>query len=393
MAKKEEEEVSLFDDLDFAGFDEDEDTFIQKADDKEDDNEDKEDIKKKKTPEKENEFFEVDSDESEEETDTDTKVDEEEQEEKEKDAKHKKDTPSDKNSSSSFLQVLAKSLYEEGVLSSFDEKTEIKKASDFIEIINNEIVTSVEAYKAELPEEIKTLIDVYEEGVPLDKLLNVRSKKIEYSQIAADKLSENEDLMKQLIREDLKNRGYEDDDIKEKLSDIVALDKTEIEAKKALSSLKKKQENDEKTLVESEKKRRDEEIKKRDANIVAMKDAIEKTSEFAGIQLTKQHKQEIFNNLMKPVGELSGRPVNAITKAQAENPAEFQKNLAMAWTLTKGFTDWSSFGKVTKSKTLSELEEAARKTAEKIKPGKVVRGEIDDEDNESPGGFLKNIRL
>lgn len=392
MAEK-EEEVSLFESFDFAGFDDDTEMIsTQKPDDKPDDKNDKE--KKEDTPtasEKDaDEFFEEidDSNKSEEKVDSTKKKDEEVTD----NLKDTKETPSDNNSSSSFLQVLAKSLYEEGVLSSFDENTKIDKATDFINLINNEIVSNVDAYKAELPEEIKTLIDVYEEGVPLNELLNIRSKKIEYSRIDESTLGDNDDVMKQLITDDLIRRGYGEDDIKEKITDIFALDKQETEAKKALMVLKKHQEKAETDLIANEAKRRDDAVKERDANIVKLKESVDKTKEFAGIELTKQHKKEIFDNLMKPVGEINGRPVNAITKSQMENPAEFQKNLAMAWTITKGFTDWSSFGKVSKSKTMTELEEQARKAAEKIRPGTSVKSTVDSDD-ETPGGFLKNIRL
>lgn len=394
MAEK-EEEVSLFESFDFTGFDEDTEMISnkEKPEDEKDDKDkkdDKEDTLSASEKEADEFFEEIDnSDTSKEKVDSTKKKDEEVID----DLKETKETPSDNNSSSSFLQVLAKSLYEEGVLSSFDENTKINKATDFITLINNEIISNVDAYKADLPEEIKTLIEVYEEGVPLNDLLNIRSKKIEYSKIDESKLADNDNVMKQLITDDLTRRGYGEDDIKEKITDIFALDKQETEAKKALVVLKKHQEKLESDLIVTENKRRDDAVKERDANITKLRESVEKTKEFAGIELTKQHKKEIFDNLMKPVAEINGRPVNAITKSQMENPAEFQKNLAMAWTITKGFTDWSSFGKVSKSKTMSELEEQARKAAEKVRPGISVKSTVDEDEDTTPGGFLKNIRL
>lgn len=394
MAKQHEEETSLFESFDFEGFDED--TEFKQVSVEKDETDDDDDSKEKSTDfeeEVDDVFLEtIDDDSSDKKKVTGTKKETTEEEVVEEIDDKKKETPSDNNSSSSFLQVLAKSLYEEGVLSSFDENTKIEKATDFIDLINSEISTNIEAYKNDLPDEIKTLIEVYEEGVPLNELLNLRSKKIEYAKIDADKLESNDDLMKQLIREDMKLRGYDDEEITEEIKDIFALDKQEARAKKALGILKKKQEDDEQTLITSQKARQDEEIKKRDDSIKQIKKSVDDTKEFAGIELSKQHKKEAFDLLMKPVAEVGGRPVNQITKTQMENPVEFQKNLAMAWTLTKGFTDWTIFGKVTKSKAMSELEEAARKAAEKVKPGTTVKSNFDEEDT-TPGSFLKNLRL
>lgn len=390
MAREEEE--SLFEGLDFTGFNEDTE-IVSTRESEETETEDKDKEKKKTTTTAEEDadaFFEQEIDETSSEEIDDTKKPTEE--DKEDSKKDKTGTPSDNNSSSSFLQVLAKSLYEEGVLSSFDDKTEIKQAADFITLVQNEIVSNVESYKNDLPEEIKTLIDVYEEGVPLNELLNIRSKKIEYGRIDESKLGDNEDVMKQLISDDLTRRGYSEEDIKEKIVDIFALDKGEAEAKKALGALKKHQEKAETELIATEAKRRDDAIKQRDASLLELKETVEKTKEFAGIELTKQHKKEIFDSLTKEVANINGRPVNAITKAQLENPADFQRKLAMAFTLTKGFTDWSSFGKVAKSKTMSELEEQARKAAERIKPGVSVKSTIEETDN-TPGGFLKGLKL
>ena len=392
MAGKEEEAL-LFDNLEIVGFGDDTEFISAQESEKKDktDDDDKEKKRTKTTAEEDADvFFEqefsVDSEEKIE--STEKKPNEEDSE----DSKEKKnETPSDQNSSSSFLQVLAKSLYEEGVFSSFDENTKIEKATDFIEMVNNEIVSNVEAYKAELPEEIKTLIDVYEEGVPLNELLNIRSKKIEYGKIDPEKLAGDDDVMKKLISDDLKNRGYDDEEIKEKITDLFALDKQEVEAKKALLNLKKKQVAEEQALVTVTKKAQDDAVKERDNNVINLKNTIEKSTEFAGITLTKQHKKEIFDNLMKGV-DYKGRVVNAITKAQLENPVDFQTKLATAFTLTKGFTDFTSFGKISTSKTMSQLEEQARRAAEKIKPGKSVQTEMEGSDNE-PGSFLKNIRL
>lgn len=392
MATTNEEEKSLFDQFEFIGFDEDSEVIGTTDPVKEIDEEiDEKVTKKEKESDDESdeiEFFE-DDDVS---KDKDTKKEKEEVA-KETDSK-KKETPSDQDSSSSFLQVLAKSLYEEGVLSSFDDKTEIKQATDFIELINKEIIDNVQSYKDDLPEEIKTLIEHYEEGVPLKDLLEVRVAKDEYKRIDPEKLADNEDLMKKLIRADLKIRGYEDDEIDDEIKDIFALDKEEARAKKALLNLQKRQDHAEKEMVETERTRQADEIKKRDDNIKAIRKTVDDTAEFAGITLSKQHKKEAFDMLMKPVAQINGRPVNAITKAQLDNPAEFQTKLALAFSLSKGFTDFSVFGKTAKSKTMVELEEQARKAAEKIKPGTVVKGGLSsEEDDDTPGSFLRGIRL
>jgi len=394
MARKTEEEEMLFESFDFSGFDEDTEMITNlKPEDKDEETKKEKDI----VDDDDNETFfeemdeEIDDKSKKKDKVKDENLDDEDEEIEEVKSK-KKDTPSD-DSSSSFYQVLAKSLYEEGVLSSFDDKTKITEASDLIELIDKEKTVGINNYKNELPEEIKTLIENYEEGVPFDELLSIRSQIQRYDKVSEDKLADDEDLMKQLIKDDLKVRGYDDDEISEEIKDIFALDKQEARAKKALSTLKKKQSDEETALVENQRKQREADIKTQEDNIKKIKKSFDEAKEFAGIELGKKHKKEAFEVLMKPVGEVGGRQVNAITKSQMEDPIEFQKNLALAWSLTGGFKDWSVFGKATKSKTLAELEEKARLAAEKIKPGRVVKGEITDDDDETPGGFLKNIRF
>jgi hypothetical protein len=163
------------------------------------------------------------------------------------DIKQEKETPedaSDKTSSSSPTPVIAfaKVLADEGVLSSFDDETksilEEKGVEGLIELVSFEIQEGVEDYKKQLPQEIKDLIDNYEEGVPFDKILTVKSKQIEVNNISDSSLEDDISLQKNIVRQELTMRGYKEQEVDEMIVDFEDLGKLESKAKVALGKLK-----------------------------------------------------------------------------------------------------------------------------------------------------------
>jgi len=347
--------------------DEDDDT---KKDEKKDDDTDDDLILEETTDEDDDE----NNDDKTEETDDDT-------------------TPSDdKSSSSSLFKILAQSLAEEGVISSLEDDQEVTSAKDLINIFQKELDSSIDSYKESLPPIVKNIIDNYEDGMDLEKIIKLKSEAQSYSKIDGEKLAENKSLMRKLILDDLKARGYSEEDAVEATDDVFDLGKEEVRAKKALTALKKRQENAE----ESERLAAKQRIKDAEqAQIKAqqsMKKAIESTDDFGGVKISKKIQNEVYDSLYKVADTIEGRPVNVMGKARNEDPVAFDKNIALVWNLTKGFKDWSLFSKSSKKSALDQLEQEAAKATQNVKPGQVKR-RMNTSKNEQPGAAFENLNI
>ena len=138
---------------------------------------------------------------------------------------------------SSSLITLAKALVEEGIISEMPEEFG-GEVDDLFGLIGKEINNHTEKWIKGLPKPIMDLIENYQEGVPLDRIIQTKSREIEYAGVSDEVLSDNEELQKYLVKQDLKNRGYSDAKILKRLKVFEDTDSLEEEAKDALGALK-----------------------------------------------------------------------------------------------------------------------------------------------------------
>ena len=174
------------------------------------------------------------------------KVDDETDKSEEPKDKNEVQSPSEQSADSSKFpySTFAKALYEEGVLSFFEED-EFKKLSEelggdveaLIELNKRTIVDQVDAYKNSLTAEAQEFLDALEKGVPLDKYIQNKTKEHSYLNITEDKLTDNDELCKKILREDLELRGYTEDEINDMITDTDNLGKLKSKATLALKKL------------------------------------------------------------------------------------------------------------------------------------------------------------
>jgi hypothetical protein len=60
------------------------------------------------------------------------------------------------------------------------------------------------------------------------------------------------------------------------------------------------------------------------------------------------------------VDESTGMPLNKIAQARAQDPLNFEINLAYIFEITNGFKDWSTLGSSGKKKAIEEFEKSVR---------------------------------
>ena len=268
-----------------------------------------------------------------------------------------------KSSSSSSIKVLAKVLSEEGVLSSFKEDTNLESAEDLISLIQGEIDGRVNKYKDTLPDEIKDLVERYDEGVDIYELIKIRGEQKDISRVTEEMLEDNDSLKKEILTRDLREQGMSDEDISEEIEDIFSIGKDDLKARKALSRIKGRLKQREAEFVRTEQAREENAKKEYQNRLKEIKTSMEGMKEFAGVTLSTKLKEEAFRAMTVPVAEIDGTPVNAIVKSRMENPQEFDKSMALIWTLTKGFKSFDGLMSSAKKSAIRELEEEAERLA------------------------------
>lgn len=242
----------------------------------------------------------------------------------------------------------------------------ITSEESLIEAFEEQINKGIDGYINDLPEELKSIIENYEEGVPLDTLVKLKSEKIKYSSIAEDKVKEDKDLQKTLIEDYLKSTGLKEAKIKkiiEGYEDSDELLEESIDALKELKDISSKKEKDEAEKTRKQnlanKQAYEKQIKELDESIKNKKEII------PGVKLTDKARKELFDSITKPVRDSKGNYTNKITEIRSKNPMEFDMIVHHMANLGVFEGKWDSVingaGK-TKSKELADKIKAEDKT-------------------------------
>lgn len=274
------------------------------------------------------------------------------------------DTNSEKKPGSSpnnnnFYSSIAKALKEDGVFPDLDDETadNIKEAEDFAEAIEKQIQLRLDEKQRRIDEALSAGV----EGQVIKQYENTISYLESISEDALSAEDENgENLRKQLIYQDLLNRGYSREEAQEELKDIFDSGNDLKKAKRALSSNKDFFKAGYKKLVDEAKEEVENEEKERKQQAAALKKSILEDKEvFGELQLDKATRQKVYENISKPVykDKETGELYTALQKYEMENKTEFLKNVGLIFTLTDGFKNLDA---LTKSKVKKEVKKGLR---------------------------------
>jgi len=280
--------------------------------------------------------------------------------------KEKKPPQHKGNSSSSQFTPFAKALYEEGVLTSFDEaefEEMIKNgggAEALIELNRRTIEYEIESYKKEVDEDYRSFIEARDAGVDLNDWGKVQSDKKKYSAITDDMLSSDVDMQKELIAEELVRRGFDAEQVKDTIESFEDTNKLEKQSKNALKNLIKNQEFLEKQLKEDADKQAKAQEDAQKKQLTDLKKTVEDTTEIIpGMKLNKQTKDKLYSMITSPVGKsANGEPVNAAMAKRLQDPIKYA--LLEAYFVDLGLFDGKFDKLVSKQKTaaIKDLESA-----------------------------------
>lgn len=277
------------------------------------------------------------------------KSDEDEQEEKVAADKSDEGEGSSSNIYTSFANVLV----EKGILSS-PESDKIKSVDDLVSIINSEVSNRE---FADLNDQQKTYLQALRNGVPDLETREHLSIMNELTSIDDVMLSDNQELRKELIKQDFIEQGMAIERAEKLTKRSIELGEDLEDAKDALTSLKTIKE---KTYKEKLKQSEQAKIKQQEdetAQMTKLKESVTSTEEIVpGMKISEAQKTKLFSQMTKPVGKVGNQLVNEVQKARIENPIDFEIKLNYIFQITNGFKDFSKLVKQSKTKAIKELD-------------------------------------
>lgn len=271
----------------------------------------------------------------------------------------------DTNEPSPFIPY-AKLLVEEGITPNFKIEEFDGTPQGLLKAVQDEINYGIEQYKeTNLHPRIKWLQDNLDEGVPLQKLLEVDSQRVTLNNIKSEDVESNAEVQKEIVKQYYKETTkFNDATINKQIERLEATGDLIEESKVFFEELKRINLSKEQQLVEETRLQRAAEAKAQQDALDNFKKTLDAKKEIVtGITLTPIMKDAIYKALTTPVeiDQQTGMLVNEIAKARMANPIDFEINLAYIFKATKGFTDWSVFSGTGKKAAIREFEDSVKK--------------------------------
>ena len=270
---------------------------------------------------------------------------------------------------SSPLSSIASALKEDGIFPDFDDK-EIEAANTpeaFAELVEK-------AIRSRLDERQRRVDEALGNGVQPDTI-RMYEQTLQYlgsinDEVLASEGEEGENLRRQLIYNDLVNRGYSQERAQREIEKSFKSGSDIDDAKDALEALNKYYKEGYEKVQSDAKKEAEayrESQKKQSEDFRKM--VLENDVVIGETKLDKRTCQRVFDAVSKPVHKDpdTGKLLTEVQKFQKEHPLEFLKQLGMWFVLTDGGKNTDGFTKqqvrAEKNKGIRELERKINSTA------------------------------
>lgn len=260
-----------------------------------------------------------------------------------------------------LFSSVATVLYDEGVLPSLDiDTTKIENVDDLANAVKSEVQS---LYEQKLIQKFgKEGFDYIDKGVSVQEVESFQDRSNILNNITEDGLIEDVELSKNVIYEDYLSRGMSPERAAKIIDRTATIgDEALVEdAKESLANLKVFNQNKLNERAQSIANDRIRVEKENAAKELKVKNSIYGVSALEnGPSINKQVQDNVYGLMTTVVGNApDGSPENAVMKARRENSVDFDTKLYYVYELTKGFTDFSKFGKAAKNSAISDLERA-----------------------------------
>ena len=268
---------------------------------------------------------------------------------------------------------IAEALVDDGVLQTLSKErlAEIKDAESLVAAYREDMDNQVESRLDDITKRVHhaltygvepTKIQQYEQWI--ETLDSVTDEIIEGEE------EQNENYRKNLIFQNYKSKGFDDDEAKEMVNRSVESGKDIDDAKKALESLKKFYKKSYDDEVADAKKQYEAHVEKQKKQLKDLKDSIieDKENFYDQFEVSKTIRQKIFDTVAKPSivdGETKITPLQKFIK---DDPNKANKIIGTLYVITDGFTNFSGIMKGTVKKEVRKSVENLQRVIAQTKP-------------------------
>ena len=250
---------------------------------------------------------------------------------------------------------IAEALVDEGALQTLSKErlAEIKTTEDLIEAFKEDLGNQLTAEQKRVSDALTygvepTRIQQYEQWIKtLDSVTD---------EIIEGEDEQNENYRKNLIYQNYKAKGFDDEDAKDMVNRSVESGKDIDDAKKALSSLKKYYQKAYEDEVNEAKKEYDKHLAAQKKQLEDLKTSVleDKENFYEQFELNKSARQKVFDVIAKPSvadGDNKLTPLQAFIK---NDPNKANKIIGTLYVLTDGFTKFDGIMKGTVKKQVRQ---------------------------------------
>jgi hypothetical protein len=281
------------------------------------------------------------------------------------------DDSDDDMSSPPLYKSLASVLHEQGVLTSVDSSDleKVESVQDLADLITKEVKSKE---LADLTDLQKEAVEAFRNGVDPEFFTRQKTVENQLDSITEEILLEDQDLRRQIIYQDFINQGFSQEKANRLTERSISADDDIEDAKEALESIKSNLKDSYNKELENKKLEASKQEKEYKDRQEKLKNKILKSEEIIpGFKVNEVIKKQVYKNMIEPVGKnpVTGNDENSLMKEQRENPEDFSAKLYFVYTATKGFTDFSFFGKKEKNKAINDLERALKNNQHVITGG------------------------
>lgn len=244
----------------------------------------------------------------------------------------------------SNLHTFASWAADEGILEPLAEDEKINSEDDLKKIVARTINKGIEEYKNSHPEEVQTFIDFVDNGG------NPRDfHKLYYEQQSWKDIDPSVEANQELIvREALKQTGWDEEDIDSEITDKKDLGKLESLAEKFHKKLVAGEEAERKEMIEAQKHYQEKQRIEAKKQWDEFKDNLFKKEEVQGFKLTNKVKEDLWNFMTKPDRKTGKTPLQTHNETNVDAQVLYAYLAMNNWDITK-------LEKQVKTKVTSEL--------------------------------------
>lgn len=268
-------------------------------------------------------------------------------------------------SSPNIYSSIASALKNDGIFPDFedDELNDVQSPEDFAELFEK-------AISSRLDERQKRIDEALGAGVAPDTV-RMYEQTLQYlnsinDEVLSAESDEGNNLRRQLIYNDLTNRGYSHEKALKELEKSFKAGTDVDDAKDALESLNTFYNKGYKDIQDDAKRKAEERRAQYEKDNEAFrKMVLEDEIKLGDMKLDKSMRQRVYDSVTKPVykDKETGQLLTAVQQMQREKPLEFLKQLGMWYVLTDG---GKNTDKLVKSTVQKEKNKAIKELGRKI---------------------------